>query len=131
MPNTTVRAASPALPEETSPPLAALSAEVQALAAAFEAAWEEEFSSDYDGAGYDRTCALARQIIALPATGFLIMRLKARVFIWSDGMRPENFPAGADRGDVGFDALASLFRELGADYPIGREPPSVESGRQQ
>ena len=102
--------------------------QIQALAADFEAAWKAERAvfdsdpSDEEGnAAADRTGVFAERILALSGTDISILRLKARVYLWTEAvLLPEWF---ADGGGCTTDrALASLFQDLGADYPVGAAP---------
>ena len=118
MPNATVRANARTLPDATPHPDAAL----RALAAQFEAAWAAERVFFHGGgtdeeanAAISRVDEIARKIVAIPTTDIEMMRLKARVYLWSQGPDFETFAAG-NEGDGSSDAvLVSLFRDLGAD----------------
>jgi hypothetical protein len=122
MPKATVRANARALPEATPHPDAAL----RALAAQFEAAWAAERVFFHGGgtdeeadAAISRVDEIARKIVAIPTTDIEMMRLKARVYLRSQGPDFETFAAG-NEGDGSSEAvLVSLFRDLGADRPIG------------
>jgi hypothetical protein len=96
---------------------------VQALAAGFEVAWKEEadlpddFSNEQMDAAVNRTKVFADRIISLRGTDILTKRLKARAFLWAQATSPEKF---AEHAHCTTDkALASMFRDLGADYPVG------------
>ena len=69
-----------------------------------------------------RTRAFVEPILDLSGADALTMRLKARLFLWAEAVQPERF---AELESVTTDrALVSLFRDLGADYPVG----GVQSG---
>jgi hypothetical protein len=97
------------------------------LASAFEAAVEAHRPFFY-GAGTDEEAAastarvdeIARKIVALPTADIEMMRLKARIYLWSEATDFKNF-AAKNEGDGSSEAvLVSLFRDLGvADRPIG------------
>jgi hypothetical protein len=96
MPTATVRANARTLPEATDRPDAALFA----LAEKFEAAWAAEsviFKSsstdDEANAAADRVREVAQKIVALPATDMAMLRLKARVYLWSESTDFEAFAA--------------------------------------
>ena len=101
--------------------------EIQALSADFEAAWKEEHdlpddcSDEQMDAAVARTSVFAEKILALSGPDISILRLKARAYLWAEAVPlPEWF---ADDGGYTTDrALASLFRDLGADYPAGAAP---------
>jgi hypothetical protein len=96
---------------------------VQELAANFEAAWKEEanlpddFSDEQMTAAVNRTDVFVNRILSLRGTDNLTQRLKARAFLWAEATSPERFAEHAECTTE--KALASLFRDLGADYPIG------------
>jgi hypothetical protein len=107
MPNATERANDRTLPED-----------IQALEAAFEAAWKAENALDGEdqealSEALDRTSVIAAEIIALTKTGVVPMRLLARVHTRDNWDDFDDFASSAD------DALVHLFRQLGADYPVG------------
>lgn len=71
-------------------------------------------------AAVDHTGVFAEKILALSGSDISILRLKARAYLWAEAVRlPEWF---ADGGYTTDQALASLFRDLGADYPAGAAP---------
>ena len=121
MPNATVRANDRTLPEATSCP----DASVGALAAEFEAALQVYHSfyhgggtDDEAGAATDAVKAVARKIVALPTTDLEMMRLKVRVYLWSEATDFKTF-AAKNEGDGSSEAvLVSLFRDLGADREL-------------
>jgi hypothetical protein len=122
MPNATVRANARALPEATErPPQPA--EELQALAADFEVALEA-LRPFFFGSGNDddadaataRVREVAQKIVALPATDLAMMRLKARIYLWSEAKVFETFAAELKDGDWSDEALVSLFRDLGVDH---------------
>jgi hypothetical protein len=98
---------------------------VQELAVDFEAAWKEESDLPDD-------CDDERMNAAVARTGVFVNRilrlrespcLQVRVFYWGQSTSPEKF---AEHADYPADrALAALFRDLGADYPIGGEGPDA------
>jgi hypothetical protein len=107
MPNPTVRTNDRTLPEN-----------IQALAAEFESSWKAENAFDGEGKevlseALDRTSVIAAQILALTKTGVVPMRLLARVHIRNNWDDFDDFASGAD------EVLVDLFRQLGADYPVG------------
>ena len=122
MPNATVRANARTLPEAT----LHSNAEVQALAAEFEAAYAEHAlvngahrTNEEIEAADERMREIAAKFAALPSTDISMLKLKARVYLWAEGADLENF----DTGDVvSGPVLASLFRDLGADHAIGGSP---------
>ena len=117
MPNATARANARTLPEATPHP----DADIRALAAEFEAAFQAHRPFFY-GSGTDeeadastrRVDEIARKIVALPTTDIEMMRLKARIYLWSEGTDFKAF-AAKNEGDGSSEAvLVSLFRDLGA-----------------
>jgi hypothetical protein len=117
MSNTTVRANSPALPEATPP-----AEDIRALAAQFEAAWAAERvlfhgggTDDEAKAAVARVDEITRKIVALPTADMEMMRLKARVYLWSEGGDFETFAANNEGDGSSGAVLVSLFRDLGAD----------------
>jgi hypothetical protein len=123
----TVRANARALPEAASYP----DANLRALAAQFEAALQAYYAVFHRGrteaeadAVNDAVKAIAQKIIAVPGTDISIMRLKARVYLWDESTDVEKL--AAEDGDCQSEAaLASLFRDLGADRPIGSAAGAV------
>ena len=118
MPNATVGANARSLPEATPHP----DADIRALAAEFEAAFQAHRPFFY-GSGTDeeadastrRVDEIARKIVALPTTDIEMMRLKGRIYLWSEGTDFKAF-AAKNEGDGSSEAvLVSLFRDLGAD----------------
>ncbi len=103
-------------------------AEIDALAAAFEAAWKmeselpEESTNKQCDAVVDRAGAFVDQILALSGTDISILRLKARAYLWAESTYPETFAKNAHYETEKL--LASLFHDLGADYPIGESAPT-------
>jgi hypothetical protein len=62
-----------------------------------------------------RVDEIARKIVALPTTDIEMMRLKARIYLWSEATDFKTF-AAKNEGDGSSEAvLVSLFRDLGAD----------------
>jgi hypothetical protein len=117
----TARANARTLPEATPHPDAAL----RALAAQFEAAWAAE-RLIFNGGGTDaeakaavaRVDEIAQKIVALPATDMAMLRLKSRVYLWSEAHDFETC-AAENEGDGSSGAvLVSLFRDLGADRAL-------------
>jgi hypothetical protein len=121
MSKSAVRANARALPEAERPPQPAQTAEeLQALASDFEAAFQAQRPFFY-GSGTDeeadaataRVDEIARKIVALPTTDIEMMRLKARIYLWSEATDFKTF-AAKNEGDGSSEAvLASLFRDLG------------------
>jgi hypothetical protein len=114
----TVRAAARTLPEATPHPDAAL----RALAAQFEAAWAAERvffhgggTDDESNAAIARVDEIAQKIVAIPTADIEMMRLKARVYLWSEGGDFETFAANNEGDGSSGAVLVSLFRDLGAD----------------
>ena len=66
-----------------------------------------------------RSGALADQILALSGPDDLIKCLKARVHLWAEAVRLTEWFADSDGLTTADRALASLFRDLGADHPVG------------
>jgi hypothetical protein len=104
---------------------AGATAEIEALAAEFEAAWAAEgviFKSSGSDAEADvataRVREVAKKIVALPATDMAMMSLKARVYLWSQSTDFEIFSAENEGKGWSESVLVSLFRDLGADRPI-------------
>jgi hypothetical protein len=65
----------------------------------------------------DRTNVFVNRILGLRGTDISILRLKARAFLRAEATYPDKF---AEYAHYTTDkALASLFRDLGADYPVG------------
>jgi hypothetical protein len=100
---------------------AGTAAEIEALAADFEVALEALRPFFY-GSGSDddadvataRLREIARKIVAIPTTDIEMMRLKARIYLWSEGTDFKTFAAN-NEGDGSSEAvLVSLFRDLGA-----------------
>jgi hypothetical protein len=98
-------------------------ADIRALAAEFEAALEalhpffyRSGSDDDADAATARVDEIARKIVALPTTDIERVRLKARIYLWSDGTDFKTF-AAKNEGDGSSEAvLVSLFRDLGVDH---------------
>jgi hypothetical protein len=97
-------------------------AEIEALAADFEAAFQAQCPFFY-GSGTDeeadaataRVLEIARKIVALPTNDIEMMRLKARIYLWSEATDFKTF-AAKNEGDGSSEAvLVSLFRDLGAE----------------
>jgi hypothetical protein len=121
----TVRANARTLPEAPPHP----DAEIRALAADFEAAFQANRPFFY-GSGTDeeaeastvRVDEIVRKIVALPTTDIEMMRLKARIYLWSEATDFKTF-AAENEGDGSSEAvLVSLFRDLGAEGPIEAAP---------
>jgi hypothetical protein len=66
-------------------------------------------------AAADRVREVSQKIVALPATGMAMLRLKARVYLWSESTNFEAFAAENEGKGWSEGALVSLFRDLGAD----------------
>ena len=123
MPNATKRANALVLPEEAEHPPQPAQVELQALAADFEVALEAlrpffygSGSDDDADAATARVDEIARKIVALPTTDIEMMRLKARIYLWSEGTDFKTF-AAKNEGDGSSEAvLVSLFRDLGVDH---------------
>src|ERR1700735_1378674 len=124
MTHATVGQAATGLPETKSPlELAPQPAEeLQALASDFEAAFQAHRPFFY-GSGTDeeaeastaRVDEIVRKIVAIPTTDREMMRLKARIYLWSEATDFKTF-AAKNAGDGASEAvLVSLFRDLGAD----------------
>jgi hypothetical protein len=125
MPNATVRANARTLPEATPYP----DAEIQALAAEFEAAWAAEgviFKSSSTDAEANAAAArvdeIAQKIVAIPTTDIEMMRVKARIYLWSEGTDFKAFAAENEGKGWSESVLASLFRDLGVGGPIEASP---------
>jgi hypothetical protein len=116
MPNATVRANARAMPETTPHP----DANIRALAGQFEVAIQAQRPFFY-GSGSDeesdaattRVDEIARKIVALPTTDIEMMRLKARVYLWSEGEDFKTFAAKNENDGSSEAVLVSLFRDLG------------------
>jgi hypothetical protein len=122
MPQATVRASARSLPEPTErPPQPA--EELQALAADFEVALEA-LRPFFFGSGSDddadamtaRLREVSQKIVAIPTADVEMMRLKARIYLWSEAKECETFAAEIEDGDWSDEALVSLFRDLGVGY---------------
>jgi hypothetical protein len=102
--------------------------EIQALAADFEAAWkaEKDLPDDYTDAQMDTAVARTRifvdRILALSGTDLSIQRLKARAYLWAEAAHLVEWFAEREDLTTADRALAGLFRDLGADYPVGAAP---------
>jgi hypothetical protein len=113
MPKATVRANARDLPEATHHP----NADVQALAAEFEAARDPHPHRDYMtdeevNVATDRQREIAEKVAALPSTDMSTMRLKARIYMWAEGADDlENFD-NVQHDAVSGPVLVSLFRDL-------------------
>jgi hypothetical protein len=99
--------------------------EIKKLGAQFEAAWKqerevpEEASNEELEAACDRTFTLVDKILACPATGLLMMRLKARAYLCCEAKTLNDLAEGAA---VASDkVLVSLLRDLGADRVLAQE----------
>jgi hypothetical protein len=117
-----VRANARILPEATERAPQPAQVELQALAADFEVALEAlrpffyGSGSDDDADATARVDEIARKIVALPTTDIEMMRLKARIYLWSEGTDFKTF-AAKNEGDGSSEAvLVSLFRALGVDH---------------
>ena len=102
---------------------------VQALAADFEAAWKEETDLSDDcgneqmDAAVERVASFVVRITQLRGADISILRLKARAYLWGySGGDPEAYCEHVDDTPSADNALVSLFRDLGADFPVGGEP---------
>jgi hypothetical protein len=113
------------MPEATEPLLkpALTTNEFQALASDFEATFQALLPFFY-GSGTDeeadvataRVDEIARKLVALPTTDIEMMRLKARIYLWSEATDFKRF-AAKNEGDGSSEAvLVSLFHDLGADH---------------
>jgi hypothetical protein len=102
----------------------ALSRQVSDVAT-FEVALEAQRPFFY-GSGTDeeadaatvRVDEIARKIVALPTTDIGMMRLKARIYLWSEATDFKTFAAKNERDGSSEAVLVSLFRELGADREL-------------
>jgi hypothetical protein len=124
MPNATVRANARTMSETSPHP----DAEIQALAAEFEAAWAAEgvifkgdSTDDEANAATVRVREVAQKIVALPATDMPTMRLKARLYLWSESTDFETFAADNEGKGWSEAVLVSLFRDLGADRVLAED----------
>jgi hypothetical protein len=129
MPNATVRANARALPETIPHP----DADLRALAAQFEAAFQAHRPFFY-GSGTDeeaeastrRVDEIARKIVALPTTDIEMMRLKARIYLWSEATDFETFAAKNENDGSSEAVLVSLFRDLsGVDLDAALGPATM------
>ena len=134
MPNATVRANARTLPEATPHP----NVEVQALAAEFEAAWAAEgaiFKSSCTdveaNAAVARVDEIAQKIVAIPTTDIEMMRVKARIYLWSEGTDFKAFAADNEGKQWSEAVLVSLFRDLGADGPMGADRVLAEDEEEE
>jgi hypothetical protein len=97
-----------------------------------EAAWQAE-RVFFHGGGTDeeakaailRVDEIAQKIVALPTTDIEMMRLKARVYLWSEAEDFKTFAAKNEGDGSSEAALVSLFRDLGAGDPIGSNEETV------
>jgi hypothetical protein len=110
--------------------------DVRALAAQFEAAWaakgvlfKGDSTDDEANAAVARVREVAQKIVALPATDLAMMRLKARVYLWSESTDFATFAAENEGDGSSESVLISLFRDLGADRPIVASLASQEASR--
>ena len=110
---------------ERAPQPAQTAEELQALATDFEAAFQAQRPFFY-GSGTDeesdaataRVNEIAQKIVAIPTTDIEMMRLKARIYLWSEATDFKTF-AAKNEGDGSSEAvLVSLFRDLLADDPV-------------
>jgi hypothetical protein len=108
---------------ERAPQPAQTAEELQALATDFEAAFQAQRPFFY-GSGTDeesdaataRVNEIAQKIVAIPTTDIEMMRLKARIYLWSEATDFKTF-ATENEGDGSSEGvLVSLFRDLGADH---------------
>jgi hypothetical protein len=98
---------------------------LEALAAEFEAAFQAQRPLFY-GSGTDeeadaataRVDEIARKIVALPTTDIEMMRLKARIYLWSEATDFKTFAAKNEGDGSSEGVLVSLFRDLGADREL-------------
>lgn len=65
-----------------------------------------------------RVDEIARKIVALPTTDIEMMRLKARVYLWSEATDFKTFAAKNEGDGSSEGVLVSLFRDLGADRAL-------------
>jgi hypothetical protein len=98
----------------------AYSHDIRALAAQFEAALQAlrpffygSGSDDDADAATARVEEIAQKIVALPTTDIEMMRLKARVYLWSEGEDFKTFAAKNENDGSSEAVLVSLFRDLG------------------
>ena len=130
MPNATVRADARTLPEATPHP----DADIRALAAQFEAAFQAHRPFFY-GSGTDeeadastrRVDEIARKIVALPTTDIEMIRLKARIYLWSEATDFKTF-AAKNEGDGSSESVLVACSEISAptvsSNPFWRSSPS-------
>jgi hypothetical protein len=88
----------------------------------FEASWAAEsviFKGDSTDEEADaatvRVREVAQKIVALPATDMATLRLKARVYLWSESTDFATFSAENEGKGWSESVLVSLFRDLGVD----------------
>jgi len=100
----------------------------KSLAVEFEAAWtaeraieEDDYMPDEEyAAAHGRTQVVAEKITAIPSTSILMMQLKARAYMWSEGCTDLEDLSPA-RDTVSDPILVSLFRDLGADRVLAED----------
>jgi hypothetical protein len=113
-------------------------AEIKALAAEFEAAFQAQRPFFY-GSGTDeeagamtaRVDEIAQKIVAIPTTDIEMMRLKARIYLWSEGTDFKAFAADNEGKQWSEAVLVSLFRDLGADGPMGADRVLAEDEEEE
>ena len=108
---------------DRAPQPAETAGELQALAADFEVALEAlrpfffgSGSDDDADAATARLRVVAQKIVAIPTTDIEMMRLKARIYLWSEAKEFETFAAEIKDSDWSDEAIVSLFRDLGVDH---------------
>jgi hypothetical protein len=72
-------------------------------------------TDDESNAAIARVDEIAQKIVAIPTTDIEMMRLKARVYLWSEAGDFETFSANNEGDGSSAAVLVSLFRDLGAD----------------
>jgi hypothetical protein len=101
-----------------------MNAEIEALAAEFEAANQAE-RAFYQGGGTDAesnaailaTREVVQKIAALPGKDISVMRLKARAYMQLEGAEDLDEFDDVQHDMVSGPVLVSLFRDLFADHP--------------
>jgi hypothetical protein len=99
-------------------------AEIEALAGEFEASFQAQSPFFMAPAltrkltPRPRASISSRKIVALPTTDTEMMRLKARIYLWSEATDFKIF-ATKNEGDGSSEGMhVSLFRDLGADHEL-------------
>jgi hypothetical protein len=78
-----------------------------------------------------RVDEIAQKIVAIPTTDIEMMRVKARIYLWSEGTDFKAFAADNEGKQWSEAVLVSLFRDLGADGPMAADRVLAEDKEEE